>query len=177
MNQIPKDRVLSCWYQSTILEDLSAIVQTRIEERLEVIDHEIAGLKELSKMPVIEASLSEIAKNFELMRLQSKKQQQMLLMMMESKAKERSTMSEQLTASAARNSATAKGKENEATSSRVIETHRNLNDIRNEKKANNDENAGDRNKFKKVKMSLFNGEDPDSWLFRAKRYFQIHRLT
>ncbi|KAA0061899.1 disease resistance protein [Cucumis melo var. makuwa] len=119
-------------------------------------------------MPVIEASLSEIAKNFELMRLQSKKQQQMLLMMMESKAKERSTMSEQLTASAARNSATAKGKENEATSSRVIETHRNLNDIRNEKKANNDENAGDRNKFKKVKMYVFNGEDPDSWLFRAK---------
>ena len=24
---------------------------------------------------------------------------------------------------------------------------------------------------------MFNGEDPDSWLFRANRYFQIHKLT
>lgn len=26
-------------------------------------------------------------------------------------------------------------------------------------------------------MSVFVGEDPDSWLFRAERYFQIHKLT
>ena len=26
-------------------------------------------------------------------------------------------------------------------------------------------------------MPVFNGEDPDSWLFRADRYFQIHKLT
>ena len=71
------------------------MVQTRIEERLEAFDQEIAGLKkELSKMPVIEASLSEIMKNLELMRLQSEKQQQVLLMFMESNAKECSMMSE-----------------------------------------------------------------------------------
>ncbi|TYK28503.1 Ty3/gypsy retrotransposon protein [Cucumis melo var. makuwa] len=26
-------------------------------------------------------------------------------------------------------------------------------------------------------MPVFTGEDPDSWLFRAERYFQIHKLT
>ncbi|KAA0064016.1 histone-lysine N-methyltransferase ASHR1 isoform X3 [Cucumis melo var. makuwa] len=82
-----------------ILEDLSVVGQTRIEERLEVIDQEIVELKELSKMPIIEVSLSEIAKNSELMRLQSEKQQQMLLMMMESNGKECSMMSERLTES------------------------------------------------------------------------------
>ncbi|TYK08629.1 molybdenum cofactor sulfurase isoform X12 [Cucumis melo var. makuwa] len=62
--------------QSMIPEGLSAMVQTRIGEQLEVIDQEITGLKkELSKMLVIEASLSEIAKNFELMGLESEKQQ------------------------------------------------------------------------------------------------------
>ncbi|KAA0042077.1 transposon Tf2-1 polyprotein isoform X1 [Cucumis melo var. makuwa] len=35
----------------------------------------------------------------------------------------------------------------------------------------------ERNKFKKVEMSVFTGNDPDSWLFRANRYFQIHKLT
>lgn len=35
----------------------------------------------------------------------------------------------------------------------------------------------ERNKFKKVKMSIFNGNDPDSLLFGAKRYFQVHKLN
>lgn len=26
-------------------------------------------------------------------------------------------------------------------------------------------------------MPVFNGTDPDSWLFRADRYFKIHELT
>ena len=26
-------------------------------------------------------------------------------------------------------------------------------------------------------MPIFNGDDPDSRLFRAERYFQIHKLT
>ena len=40
-----------------------------------------------------------------------------------------------------------------------------------------DKKNNDRNKFKKVEMPVFNGEDPDSWLSRADRYFQIHKLT
>ena len=31
-------------------------------------------------------------------------------------------------------------------------------------------------KFKKVEMSVFNGKDLDSWLFRTNMYFQIHML-
>ena len=34
----------------------------------------------------------------------------------------------------------------------------------------------DRNKFKKVDMPVFHGNDLDSWLFRADWYFQIHKL-
>lgn len=35
----------------------------------------------------------------------------------------------------------------------------------------------EKNKFKMVEMLVFNGTDPYTWLFRAKRYFQIHKLT
>ncbi|KAA0057269.1 transposon Tf2-1 polyprotein isoform X1 [Cucumis melo var. makuwa] len=37
--------------------------------------------------------------------------------------------------------------------------------------------AMDRSKFKKVEMPVFTGTDPDSWLFRADRYFKIHNLS
>ncbi|KAA0054635.1 reverse transcriptase [Cucumis melo var. makuwa] len=77
-------------------------------------------------------------------------------------------MSERLSESAVHDSAMVKGKESEATSSKVAETDRNIGDVRNKKKADNDENAGDRNKFK-VEMPMFNGEDPDSWLFCTER--------
>ena len=71
------------------------MVQTRIEERLEMIDQEIALMKkELGKMLIIELSLNDIAKNMETMRSQSDKQQQMLLMIMETVAKDRSTVSD-----------------------------------------------------------------------------------
>lgn len=44
------------------------------------------------------------------------------------------------------------------------------------KKSEGDENSNDRSKFRKVEMSVFSGLDSDSWLFRADRYFQIHKL-
>ncbi|TYK00413.1 ty3-gypsy retrotransposon protein [Cucumis melo var. makuwa] len=37
------------------------------------------------------------------------------------------------------------------------------------KKSETDESYSDRNKFKKVEMLVFTGEDPDSWLFCAER--------
>lgn len=40
-----------------------------------------------------------------------------------------------------------------------------------------EEKTTDRSKFKKVEIPIFNGIDPDSWLFRADRYFKIHKLT
>ncbi|KAL4025181.1 hypothetical protein IC575_013559 [Cucumis melo] len=154
------------------------MVQTRIEERLECIDQEIAGMKkELSKVPAIKMSLSEIAKSLELMRLQSEKQQQLLFTIVESNTKERSTMSRLETESAAKEFEKMKGKEDDASSSKAIESGRNFGADRNDRRIDGDDGASDRNKFKKIEMPVFTGEDPDSWLFRAERYFQIHKLT
>ncbi|KAA0032599.1 peroxidase 64 [Cucumis melo var. makuwa] len=152
------------------------MVQTRIEERLEMIDQEIVGMKrEISKMPTIEISLSEISKNLELMRLQLEKQQQMLLTMMETNVQERSAMKEKTIGTPTQNAENNKRKENEASSSKTEESKRKFEDDLNERKSKSDENYSDRNKFKKVEMHVFTGEDPDSWLFRAERYFQIHK--
>ena len=38
-------------------------------------------------------------------------------------------------------------------------------------KVEGEDGMNERNKFKKVETLVFNGEDPDSWLFRANRYF------
>ncbi|KAL0545922.1 hypothetical protein IC582_015819 [Cucumis melo] len=35
----------------------------------------------------------------------------------------------------------------------------------------------DRIKFKKLEMPVFNGEDPDGWIYRAEHYFQMHLLN
>ncbi|KAL0542645.1 hypothetical protein IC582_008834 [Cucumis melo] len=154
------------------------MVQTRIEERLEYIDQEIAGMKkELSKMPAIEGGLAEIAKSIDLMRLQSEKQQQLLFTIIETSSKERSTMSGQATEPAVKDFEKAKGKDSDASSSRMYETDRNHRNEGGERRTDSDEGYSDRNKFKKIEMPVFTGEDPDSWLFRAERYFQIHRLT
>ncbi|TYK05419.1 histone-lysine N-methyltransferase ASHR1 isoform X3 [Cucumis melo var. makuwa] len=98
------------------------MVQTRIEERLECIDQEIAGMKkELNKVPTIEVSLTEIAKSIDLMRLQSEKQQQLLFTIIETSSKERSMMSGQATEPAVKEFEKAKGKESDASSSRMNE--------------------------------------------------------
>ncbi|KAL0533794.1 hypothetical protein IC582_028065 [Cucumis melo] len=154
------------------------MVQTRIEERLECIDQEIAGMKkELSKVSAIEVSLNEIAKSIDLMRLQSEKQQQLLFTIIETSSRERSTMSGQVTESTAKESEKVKGKESDASSSRAADSDRNFGADRNDRRIDSDDNFHDQNKFKKIEMPVFTGEDPDSWLFRAERYFQIHKLT
>ncbi|TYK06549.1 transposon Tf2-1 polyprotein isoform X1 [Cucumis melo var. makuwa] len=154
------------------------MVQTRIEERLKVMDQEIALIeKELGKMPTIELTLNDIAKNMQTMRTQSDKQEQMMVMIMETIAKDRTTTSERNEEPNAHMSVTNKGKEKEANSSKSTVSGRSNSDDRNEGKTETEEAAADRNKFKKVEMPVFAGEDPDSWLFRAERYFQIHKLS
>ncbi|KAA0050169.1 Ty3/gypsy retrotransposon protein [Cucumis melo var. makuwa] len=146
------------------------MVQTRIEERLEYIDQEIAGMKkELSKMPAIEGGLTEIAKSIDLMRLQSEKQQQLLFTIIETSSKERSMMSGQVTEPAVKEFEKAKGKESDASSSRMNESDRNFRTDGGERRNDSDDGFSDRNKFKKIEMPVFTGEDPDSWLFRAER--------
>ncbi|KAA0062917.1 histone-lysine N-methyltransferase ASHR1 isoform X3 [Cucumis melo var. makuwa] len=148
------------------------MVQTRIEERMELIDREIDGMKkEMSKIHAIELGLIKITKNLELVRLQSEKQQQVILRLMEMTEKERSMMSERLSESMSRESLATSTKENKPFISRKIDSEKA------DKKFDTEDNNGDQNKFKKVEMPVFNGEDPDSWLFRAERYFQIHKLS
>ncbi|TYK16425.1 histone-lysine N-methyltransferase ASHR1 isoform X3 [Cucumis melo var. makuwa] len=140
------------------------MVQTRIEERMELIDREIDEMKkETSKIHAIELGLIEITKNLELVRLQSEKQQQAILRLMETTEKERSMMSERLSESMSRESLATSTKENKPFISRKIDSEKA------DKKFDTEDNNGDQNKFKKVEMPVFNGEDPDSWLFRAER--------
>ncbi|KAA0041992.1 Ty3/gypsy retrotransposon protein [Cucumis melo var. makuwa] len=127
--------------------------------------------KELMKMPVIESALVELLKNMEMMCLQSEKQQQAILSYMEANAKERSIISERMTKLNVRDLPAMKSKVSEVSSSRDIgETDA-------ERKSQLDEVSADRSKFKKVGMPVFTGDDPESWLFRAERCFQIHKLT
>ncbi|TYK19603.1 transposon Tf2-1 polyprotein isoform X1 [Cucumis melo var. makuwa] len=148
------------------------MVQTRIEERMELIDQEIVEMKkEMSKIPAIEFSRTKITKNLELMQLQSKKQQRAILRFMETVANERSMMSERSSESMARESQATSPKENKPS------TNRETGSEKADKKSNTEDNNGDRNKFKKVEMLVFNDEDPDLWLFHTKRYFQIHKLS
>ncbi|TYJ97338.1 histone-lysine N-methyltransferase ASHR1 isoform X3 [Cucumis melo var. makuwa] len=101
------------------------MVQTRIEERMEMFDQEITGKKkELSKMLVIEATLIEITENLELMHLQTEKQQQAIFSYMETNAKERSVMTDRMIESALREWSAKKSKEDEATFSQQIEENR-----------------------------------------------------
>ncbi|KAA0036964.1 ty3-gypsy retrotransposon protein [Cucumis melo var. makuwa] len=89
---------------------------------MEMFDQEIAGIKkELSKMPVIEATLIEITKNMKLMRLQTEKQQQAMLSYMGTNVKERSRISDRLTEWTSQESSMMKSKENEATSANKSE--------------------------------------------------------
>ncbi|KAA0037013.1 peroxidase 64 [Cucumis melo var. makuwa] len=101
----------------------------------------------------------------------------MMLMIMETIAKDRTTTSERNEEPNAHMSVTNKGKEKEANSSKSAVSGRSNFDDRNKGKTETEEAAADRNKFKKVEMPVFAGEDPDSWLFRAERYFQIHKLS
>ncbi|TYK28504.1 histone-lysine N-methyltransferase ASHR1 isoform X3 [Cucumis melo var. makuwa] len=120
------------------------MVQTRIEERLECIDQEIAGMKkELSKVPAIEVSLNEIAKSMELMRLQSEKQQQLLFMIVETNSRERSTMSRQETESAAKEFEKMKRKEGDASSSKANDSDRNFGADRNDRRGDGDDGLPD----------------------------------
>ena len=89
---------------------------------------------------------------------------------MELTAQNRYAMSEKLSELTMRNSLAKEVIEGEGLSRRENET-------RKDEKKIDDESNSDRNKFKKVEMPIFNGDDPDSWLFRAERYFHIHKLT
>ena len=141
------------------------MVQTRSEERRDT--HE----QELNKIPVMEEKLTVMSQNMENLQAQVEKTHQMVMIFMERMAKERVLASGKQIDSSAQETWTGKSAEGESSARKETK-----NDTM-EKKGDGDGDNNDRNKFNKVEMSVFNGDDPDSWLFRADRYFQIHKLT
>ncbi|KAA0066053.1 transposon Tf2-1 polyprotein isoform X1 [Cucumis melo var. makuwa] len=71
----------------------------------------------------------------------------------------------------------SQSRESEGSSSKMKTKVAELIDEANSNEKESEEKNNDRSKFKKVEMLVFNGEDPDAWLFRADKYFQIQKLT
>ena len=141
------------------------MVQTRSEERRGT--HK----QELNKIPVMEEKLTVMSQNMENLQAQVEKTHQMVMIFMETMAKEWVLASGKGIDSPIQETWTGKTVEGESSESK--ETTNGTT----EKKEDDEGDGNDRNKFKKVEMPVFDGDDPDSWLFRAERYFQIHKLT
>ena len=141
------------------------MVQTRVEERMEA--HE----QELSTIPTMEEKLTSVAQNMESLQAQVEKTHQMVMIFMETVAKERLLANGKGSESPVQTTPTEKWVEDESSVSK--ETR---NDTR-EKKGDGEGENNDWSRFKKVEMPVFNGDGPNSWLFQAGRYFQIHKLT
>ena len=141
------------------------MVQTRSEERRDT--HE----QELNKIPAMEEKLTVMSQNMENLQAQVEKTHQMVMIFMETMAKERVLASGKGLDSSEQETWTGKTVEGESSANR--ETKKGTA----EKKEDGEEDGNDRDRFKRVEMPVFDGDDPDSWLFRAERYFQIHKLT
>ncbi|KAA0056362.1 histone-lysine N-methyltransferase ASHR1 isoform X1 [Cucumis melo var. makuwa] len=73
------------------------MVHKQIEEKLEIFDQEISGMRtKLHKSLAIEVNLMSLSKSIDRLVMQAKKEHQSLLKYVESKAKEKSMMSEGL---------------------------------------------------------------------------------
>ena len=126
---------------------------------MESFDQEIQGIKkEIGKLPAIERMLNDLAKGME-------RQNQMMIRFMESAEQERSTMNEKITELSMRSTMMKSINEGEGSSSREGEP------MSVEKKTVEDTN-GDRNKFKKVEMPIFNGDDQFRGYFTPKGTFK-----
>ena len=130
-----------------------------------------AHKQELSKIPVIEEKLTTISQNMEGLQAQVEKTHQLVMIFMETVAKERLLANGKGSESPVQTTSTMKSVEGESSGSK--ETRNDMS----KKKVDDEGENNDQSKFKRVEMPVFNGDDPDSWLFQADRYFQIHKLT
>ncbi|KAL0560786.1 hypothetical protein IC582_001199 [Cucumis melo] len=131
------------------------------EERLETVE------LEMKRLPMIEENIALLARNIAEMNSQIDKQaqqQQVILKYIEGIIKDDSPGRK------IEEGSTSKVTMAEASSPVTIE------EPKLEAKTE-EERTLDRSKFKKVEMPVFDETDPDSWLFRADRYFKIHNLS
>ena len=133
----------------------------KAEERFEAVEQEIINIHmELQWIPELEAKITKHLEKIDLRNERNQHQQQMILQDIEGMMKEQST-----------------SRESEGSISKLKAKIMELAEEHNSNEIEGQEKNNDRNKFKKVEMSAFNGEDPDGWLFHADRYFQIHNPT
>ena len=133
----------------------------QIEDRFETFEQEITNIKiGLQRLPELETKMTKHIKRVDVQNELNAQQTQKILSYIKSMMKDSSSETSETERIASK------------MKTKVTKTQ-------GEQSSNQEENERnpDRNKFKKVEMPVFNGEDPDSWLFRADRYFQIHKLT
>ena len=141
------------------------MVQTCMKEKIAAREQEMTAVrKEVSKIHAIEEKPMMISE-------QTEKMHQMLITLMESIAEERTVMGEGKAETSVREMNSMKAKQKEGSFSKEYENETKT------KKNEGEYRNNERNKFKKVEMSMFNDKDPNSWLFLAGRYFQIHKLS
>ena len=147
------------------------MAQKRIEEKLETVDQEISGIRaELHGLPSIKEDISLLAKSIERLGVQAEQQQQQQQTFMKyiegmTKGKTREEIPE---GSSDKKETMIDVSDSFVMGGKSEEKHTKL---------EGEESVGDQSKFKKIEMPVFAGADPDLWLFRAERYFQIHKLT
>ena len=159
------------------------------EERFETLEQEVSEIKkDLQKLPAVEEKLSTIMKTIERMNVQNEKQQQQnqtLMKNLDKLSSKADTQQQQyqvimkyMDSIVNEKSGTTSDMEGSSSKMKGIVSSEETNDeTKKEAKDEEEDKIVERNKFKKVEMPVFTGNDPDSWLFRAGRYFQIHKLT
>lgn len=143
------------------------MAQKAIEEQLGVTEKDIEEIKkEIMRLPALEKTMEGISRE---MREGNKEMNTMFNQLLEGKTKG-------VTLSTVTKISTGKRKH------QVEDSEDDTGDPEDEMQEGEsspimrDDGRGERIKLKKLEMPVFNGTDPDGWLFRAELYFQMHRL-
>ncbi|KAA0036991.1 ty3-gypsy retrotransposon protein [Cucumis melo var. makuwa] len=158
------------------------------EERFEALEQEVSEMKkDLQKLPAVEEKLSTIMKTIERLNVQNEKQQQQhqaLMKNLDRLSTKADTQQQQyqvimkyMDNFVNEKSTTTSDQEGFSSKMKGIANSDESNEETKKEVKDEEDKTAERSKFKKVEMPVFTGNDPDSWLFRADRYFQIHKLT
>ncbi|KAA0045216.1 Ty3/gypsy retrotransposon protein [Cucumis melo var. makuwa] len=160
--------VLSSFGEAIVINLWSSIIPGQIISMTKATDERLETVEmEMKRLPMIEENIALLAKSIAEMNSQIDKQaqqQQVILKYIEGIVKDDSP-----------GRRTEEGSTSKVTMAEAIYPAT-AEEPKLEVKTE-EERSVDRCKFKKVEMPVFDGTDPDSWLFRADRYFKIHNLT
>lgn len=142
------------------------MAQKSIKERLGATEKEIGEMrKELQRFPTLEKKVEVLSKEVQ---EGHKEMKAMLNQLVEGKT--RATSLSMVTE-------ISTGKRKNRAEDSEVETGDTNEEMEEGESSQVPKTEGRGDRIKKLEMSVFNGTDPDGWLFRAKLYFQMHRLT